>query len=455
VEVDNTPADIRGAEINDIFFEMATKKGENPSKNKNTLNIIVDWKTDEKTDGWLEWGKDKHYGHMVSASADFEDGETKHHAIIKNIPAKNKNTYHFRVKVRDQAGNISYGEDKKVSTKNVIGFSNPSGDIVINEFMANPAGEDGAKKPRGEWIELYNRGDATITLNDWFLADEGWSSNNYNRSRHVLKITSQNTNTGKITIAPKEHLVVYVNRGRKSVRGEFGLNNGGDRIMLINKKTRCVKYHYYHGIKYCSWYKTFYYLKDSYSYKGKDVVEGKSIARFPDGGGYWIDPKATPGKDNQLTSTELKKFRKSALKKCFKDGKIKKTKDKLCNSDFLIYLGLLKKENGKKLYKKYQINNGKKLQKKLNKDKKNIPTEIIKSETKSGIDNVKKRNVENKSSENKRAVKKKKETVDDNIIKNKKQGDNGNKNDNKIFKNKNLNSEKKSENNIKIDKTEK
>ncbi len=382
VEVDNTPADIREVKINDIFFEMATKGDENPSKNKNTLDIVIDWKTDEKTSGWLEWGNDKYYGHVINASAEFEAGKTKHHAVIKNLPANNEATYHFRIKVSDQAGNFSYSKDKKVKTKGATGFSISSGDIVLNEFMANPVGDDGAKKPKGEWIELYNKGNTVVNLDNWFLADKGWNPLDLN-NKHTLKITSQNTNTSKTIIKPQEHLVVYVNRGRKASRGEFSLGNRGDSIFLIKKEEICIIYDYDYQCE------TSYIPKDNYSYEAKDVVEGKSIARFPDGGNTWIDPKATPGEDNQLTLVELKKFRKTTLKKCFKDnGKLKKNKnkDKLCDRDFLVYLGMLKNKTNVRVNKRYFSQNEivKKTKEKVKEDipeKKNIPNaENIKKE---------------------------------------------------------------------------
>ena len=42
-------------------------------------------------------------------------------------------------------------------------------DVIINELMANPRR---TYDSRGEWIELYNRGDAAADLEGWTIGDE-------------------------------------------------------------------------------------------------------------------------------------------------------------------------------------------------------------------------------------------------------------------------------------------
>jgi hypothetical protein len=98
------------------------------------------------------------------------------------------------------------------------------GNFRFNEFLPNPVGDDKAKKPKGEWVELYNTGGETINVAGWVLYDE------YNRND--LPITSTNTNTGKTTIEAGKFLVVYRNGDYN-----FALNNtGGDSVRLFNGK---------------------------------------------------------------------------------------------------------------------------------------------------------------------------------------------------------------------------
>ncbi len=351
VTVDNT-----APVISDEFFEMSTREEKNPTPNDPKVDLTITWKTDEPATSVVEWGKTKSYGNIAELPEDTSADKTEHKVIIKDFPVLEKETYHFRIKSVDRAGNTTYSKDEIVKVEGVTGHScNFGSPVVLNEFMPNPVGSDNASKPKGEWVELYNKSNKKVDLKDWFLADANWLS-----GHHSLKITSANTNTGDTEINSKGHLVVY----RNGNSGSFSLNNGGDILMLVEK----VK---------ISWTGSFGkkheiiipVVRDLYAYKGKDVVEGKSFARFPDGGSVWIDPEATPGGDNKLSKKELRHFRKYTLDKCFKKDKLKKhTKDELCDKEFLVYLGMLKNVDGKKLALKHSLINGKKTKDK--KDKK-------------------------------------------------------------------------------------
>lgn len=146
-------------------------------------------------------------------------------------------------------------------------------DVVINEFLPNPAGNDNALKPDGEWVELYNKGNE-IDVAGWVLYDANNS--------HELEITGGNTNTGNTVIAPGGFLVVYRNGD-----GDFTLNNeGGDTVRLYKGSIDS-------GAD----------LIDSHSYS-VDAPEGKTFARIPDGSDNWVDPIPTPGKPNILGNEE-------------------------------------------------------------------------------------------------------------------------------------------------------
>lgn len=97
------------------------------------------------------------------------------------------------------------------------------GDIVINEFMANP---DAVADFNGEWIELSNTTDSPINIDGWTIADSGTS--------HTI------SNGGTLTV-PANGKIVLCEEGDSGVNGgvtcdyDYGgflLNNGGDSIIL-------------------------------------------------------------------------------------------------------------------------------------------------------------------------------------------------------------------------------
>lgn len=150
------------------------------------------------------------------------------------------------------------------------------GDIVLNEFLPNPDGDDNASMPDGEWVELYNNNSFDMDVAGWYLYD-----NNDSQSLEITLSNSDNNNNildaGETIVPAHGWLVVYMN-------GEYNdwLNNtGGDSVRLYNDEIGI-------GI-----------LIDSYTYVS-DALSGKSYARIPDGTGSWVDPIPTPGTPNVL-----------------------------------------------------------------------------------------------------------------------------------------------------------
>lgn len=151
----------------------------------------------------------------------------------------------------------------------------PRLDIVINEFLPNPVGPDDALAPNGEWVELYNKGSATIALTNWYFMD---------LDGKLLPIPAS-------SIAPKGFLAVYLN-------GAFSpgwLDNTGDGLALLAPQDVLPSPFCFGG--YC--------LVDVHFYLGDKVIEGKSFARIPDGSNVWYDPMPTPGQQNQLSEEEI------------------------------------------------------------------------------------------------------------------------------------------------------
>ena len=156
----------------------------------------------------------------------------------------------------------------------------PTG-IVINEFLANPVGNDVELKKNGEWIELYNLGDAEVDLKGWAFYDL--------HDENELLITKFNTDSGSTIIKPKDFLIVYRNGN-----ANFNLNNTfGDAIRLYNGNIDKGA------------------LIDIYSYT-VDSLEGKSFALVPNGSTNWVDPLPTPGESNSLVG-EYSEFGQAVL----------------------------------------------------------------------------------------------------------------------------------------------
>jgi len=147
-------------------------------------------------------------------------------------------------------------------------------DIVINEFLPDPLGDDcDLSGIYGEWVEIYNKGANQVDLSGWYIKDD---------AGNTIVISSSNTHTGSTIIGAKgsnsEWLVVFLNG--------CILNNDGDTVYLYDNANQLI---------------------DSYSYTGS-TQENKSYARYPDGTENWYDPIPTPGKPNQLTFEEKIKF---------------------------------------------------------------------------------------------------------------------------------------------------
>ena len=153
--------------------------------------------------------------------------------------------------------------------------------IVLNEYLPNPIGDDDASKPDGEWVELYNLSDTAIDVDGWYLYDA--------LDSHPLPISVANsdndgdTGDGGETIVPASgYLIVYLDGAHSGWLN----NSGGDTVRLYNGPIGT-------GV-----------LVDSTSYSGS-APENKSYARIPDGIGGWVDPIPTPLAPNTVEEIEV------------------------------------------------------------------------------------------------------------------------------------------------------
>lgn len=172
-------------------------------------------------------------------------------------------TYKASVTATNKAGNT-------LSREFIVDVANPAldfGDLVINEFIPDPSGEDSAHPPDGEWVEIMNSLNVYVDLLGFALYD--------GVDQHDLPIT-RNTAEGVTLIAPAGYRVVF--RGNQN---RFSLNNNGTESVrlfsgfLENRETFLA------GADYTGPVKT-----------------GMSLARHPDGTGEFVPANPTPLRQN-------------------------------------------------------------------------------------------------------------------------------------------------------------
>lgn len=144
----------------------------------------------------------------------------------------------------------------------IFNYSTNYWPLVISEIMPNPFEEDDAKKPNGEWVELYNSGNKELYLEGLFFCDENLS--------HQLAISSTNIlDPEGLSLGPKQLVVIY-----RDGDSDFNLNNNEDNVQL------------YYGEEFI----------DAMPYHR--TVEGMSWSNEE---GDWYLTKPTPGELNQVT----------------------------------------------------------------------------------------------------------------------------------------------------------
>ena len=171
-------------------------------------------------------------------------------------------------------------------------LSTASQDIVLNEFLPNPTGDECSLTGiNGEWVELYNKGDDYIDLSGWQIKDQG--------NIHIISITNSNTLGGSTIIGPNDWLVVFLN--------DCVLNNTGDSLSLYDIIGNQIDSYTYDLSGACSLTPTpgSGNTDDSSGDCSTEVPENKSYARIPDGTGSWVDPIPTPGCANVLISEDV------------------------------------------------------------------------------------------------------------------------------------------------------
>ncbi|MEP7162599.1 MAG: lamin tail domain-containing protein [Candidatus Moraniibacteriota bacterium] len=193
--------------------------------------------------------------------------------------------------------------------------------IVLNEFVLNPVGDDGADRPNGEWIELYNILESPLDVAGWYFT---------NGDGEKLMITSANTASGETLVPGQGQLVVYL-------ESSF-LDNDADTLSLMNPLSTPLDF-------------TDDIVEDVVDYTNASILpEGKSFARFPDGMGIWLDPEATPGEENEMNRSEIETFQLLTFEACFENERLKKgSQEEICSPAFLTFIGMLQEVDDKKI----------------------------------------------------------------------------------------------------------
>jgi len=137
-----------------------------------------------------------------------------------------------------------------------------AGPIVINEFLADPNydwdGSGALDYGDDEWIELYNKGDASVDISGWQLDDVSAGG------------TSPYSIPGGTSIGPGEVMVFY------GSQTGVGLNNAGDWVNLLDDQSGIVDF-----------------------FQFDSTADDISIARIPDGVDNWESINVpTPGELN-------------------------------------------------------------------------------------------------------------------------------------------------------------
>lgn len=187
--------------------------------------------------------------------------------------------------------------------------------VVLNEILPNPSG--GGK----EMIELYNLLDDDFDVSGWYFKND---------SDDKLVISGGVTESGKTKVPKKGYLVIYPGK-------EF-LDDDSDTLSFYSDmgtpddESDDVR-------------------EDIFKYEKSTKEAGESFMRIPDGIGIWIDPEATPGKENELDKKEIKAFQLLTYDTCFKGEKLKESDEEICTPVFLEYIGMLKDTDDKKIDK--------------------------------------------------------------------------------------------------------
>jgi hypothetical protein len=219
-------------------------------------------------------------------------------SLLDDDPALQSKTCDFDIVLTAWQTNLA-GPEEGFSDTGVLEAAVESGqwggpDVVINEVLPNPEGDDDQGGTDGEWVELYNRGNQGTDLAGWYIEDA---------ASNTQEIIPANTFNNRTYIgAPGSYLewvVVFMDWSM--------LNNGGDVVYLFdNEGNRVDRRSFDASDNDDDENSNNTPGQDNDSDSGDETAgnEGKSYALIPDGWGEWIDPVPTPGAPNELEADD-------------------------------------------------------------------------------------------------------------------------------------------------------
>lgn len=154
-----------------------------------------------------------------------------------------------------------------------INFSFKARMVVLNEIFPRPGG--GVAPKNREYIELYNNGNTPVDVLGWKVSDIAGSNEVFYTISTTTGSGKANSLSGSTIIPANGYLLLTMNDSST-------LNNSGDTVRLYDDND---------------------VLQDIHAYPS--VPEAKSVVRFPDGIGFWIDPEPTPGEANIISIEDL------------------------------------------------------------------------------------------------------------------------------------------------------
>ena len=173
------------------------------------------------------------------------------------------------------------------NTFDVTAAAASPGDIVINEYMANPSCEGDAV---GEYIEFYNTTGSAIDINGWIIEDDGSDS-------HTID------NANGTTVVPAGGYLVCGIDGSSTCSPDYvysgiTLSNGGDEIIIKNGSTEICRVNYSNGDQFgagksCQ-------LPDNYDYSLADDGVINENEYIEPNTTYGCGDYGTPGGENTL-----------------------------------------------------------------------------------------------------------------------------------------------------------
>lgn len=185
--------------------------------NITSTSAKISWITNETTDAQIEYDTTTIYA--LSTPVDMT--MLTNHSLDLNGLTSGK-LYHYRIKSKDKAGNLTVSADSTFTTTAIPATPN----VVFSEVLYDPTGDESLY----EWIQLYNPGTSNINIGGWKIVD----NNGCGASYTIPMGTIINAKT-KFTIARskdefKNKWGFYPNLSNLTL----GLNNDGDALLLKN-----------------------------------------------------------------------------------------------------------------------------------------------------------------------------------------------------------------------------